>query len=95
MGCLSCPLFSPEARPYQRSVQLLENITGHCLSVATLVNISQNCSTGLSGFIEEVKDHLHQAPLINSDETGYYVEGKSQWSRLRRDYRTMHLVLCS
>ena len=50
--------------PYQRSVQLLEDMTGHCLSTGTLVNISQNCSTGLSGFIEEVKDHLQQAPLI-------------------------------
>jgi transposase len=65
--------------PYGRTAQLIENMTGHCLSTGTLVSISESCRSSLSGFVEEVKDHLQQAPLINSDETGYYFEGKRQW----------------
>jgi transposase len=65
--------------PYQRSSQLIENLTGHRLSTGTLVNISQSCSTNLSGFVEEVKDTLQQSPVINNDETGYYFDGRRHW----------------
>jgi len=65
--------------PLGRSAQLIEDLTGHTLSAATLVNINENCSGQLSGFIEAVKENLHKAPVIHSDETGYYYQGNRNW----------------
>lgn len=79
LKALAVYLLHYQLLPYQRSAQLLEHITGHWLSSGTLVNFSETCSSSLADFIKEVKDHLHQSPLIHSDETGYYLEGKRQW----------------
>lgn len=65
--------------PLGRAAQLIEDITGHSLSAATLVNINENCSNQLDGFIEALKDNLQKAPVINSDETGFYYESKRNW----------------
>lgn len=65
--------------PLGRSVQLIEDLTGHKLSTSTLVNINEQCSSQLSGFIEVLKDHLQKAPVIHSDETGFYYESKRNW----------------
>lgn len=65
--------------PLRRSVQLIEDITGHTLSTATLVNINEQCSGQLSGFIEVLKDNLQKAPVLHSDETGFYYESKRNW----------------
>lgn len=65
--------------PLGRSAQLIEDITGHNLSAATLVNINENCSSQLNGFIEALKDNLQKAPVIHSDETGFYYQSKRNW----------------
>ena len=65
--------------PFGRSAQLIEDLTGHKLSAATLVNINQTCSSQLSGFIEALKDNLQKAPVIHSDETGFYYQSKRNW----------------
>jgi transposase len=65
--------------PYERSAQLIEDLTGHRLSVGTLVNINESCSAQLSDCIEEVKDALQREPVIHSDETGFYFAGKRNW----------------
>ena len=65
--------------PLGRSAQLIEDITGHKLSAATLVNVNEQCSEQLSGFIEVLKDNLQKAPVVHSDETGFYYEGKRNW----------------
>jgi len=65
--------------PVKRSVQLIEDITGHKLTEATLVNINEGCSNQLTGFIEVLKDELQKAPVIHSDETGFYYQSKRNW----------------
>jgi transposase len=65
--------------PYERSAQLIEDLTGHRLSVGTLVNINESCGAQLSSFIEDVKDALKNEAVIHSDETGFYFEGKRNW----------------
>lgn len=65
--------------PLKGSVQLIEDITGHTLSTATLVNINEQCSGQLSGFIEVLKDNLQKAPVLHSDVTGFYYESKRNW----------------
>ncbi|HXL58373.1 MAG TPA: IS66 family transposase [Chitinophagaceae bacterium] len=65
--------------PYERSAELIEDLTGHRLSVGTLVNINEGCSAQLSSFIEDVKDALQQEPVMHSDETGFYFAGKRNW----------------
>ena len=65
--------------PLGRTAQLIEDITGHKLSTATLVSINEQCSAQLSGFIETLKDKLQKAPVIHSDETGFYFQSKRNW----------------
>jgi len=65
--------------PYERSVQLIEDLTGHRLSAATLVNINENCSAQLTNFYEELKDALRKEPVLHSDETGFYFAAKRNW----------------
>ena len=65
--------------PYERSAQLIGDLTGHRLSVGTLVNINEGCSAQLSNFIEDVKDALRKEPVIHSDETGFYFAGNRNW----------------
>lgn len=43
------------------------------------MNINEQCSSQLSGFIEVLKDHLQKAPVIHSDETGFYYQSKRNW----------------
>ncbi len=65
--------------PYERTAELIEDLTGHRLSVGTLVNTNEECSTQLSSFIEDVKDALQQEPVMHSDETGFYFAGNRNW----------------
>ena len=65
--------------PLERSTQLIEDITGQKLSTATLVNINEQCSGQLTGFMEAIKDNLQKEPVIHSDETGFYYESKRNW----------------
>ena len=65
--------------PLGRSAQLIEDLTGHKLSVASLVNVNEQCSEKLSGFIEALKDNLQKEPVMHSDETGFYYESKRNW----------------
>lgn len=65
--------------PLGRSAQLIEDLTGHKLSAATLVNINEQCSVQLSGFIEALKENLQKEPVMHSDETGFYYESKRNW----------------
>lgn len=65
--------------PLGRSAQLIEDITGHRLSTATLVNINEQCRGQLFGFIEVLKDNLQEAPVIHSDETGFYYQSNRNW----------------
>lgn len=76
---LSVYLTQYQLLPFHRSAQLIEEITGHRISVGTLVGNSNHCKEQLSGFVEALKDHLKNAPLIHSDETGFYYEGKRKW----------------
>jgi transposase len=65
--------------PYKRSVEMIEELTGHRMSVGTLVNINERCEQSLSGFMESVKQSLQQEPVIHSDETGFYFDNKRNW----------------
>lgn len=65
--------------PFHRSMELIEEITGHRVSVGTLAGNNNHCKEQLGGFEEALKEHLKNAPLIHSDETGFYYEGKRKW----------------
>ncbi|MGI0062764.1 MAG: IS66 family transposase, partial [Nitrosotalea sp.] len=65
--------------PYERSAELIEDMTGHRLSTGSLVNFTGQCSDRLGGFIEGLKKHLKQSEVLHSDETGFRYEGKRQW----------------
>jgi transposase len=65
--------------PFHRSMELIEEITGHRVSVGTLAGNNNYCKEQLFDFEEALKGHLQNAPLIHSDETGFYYEGKRQW----------------
>lgn len=79
--------------PLGRSAQLIEDITGHSLSAATLVNINENCSKELDSFIEVLKDNLQKAPVIHSDKNRVLLPKQAQLASCSR-YTISYLLLC-
>ena len=65
--------------PYQRSAQMLADLTGHHISEGSLVNFNTACSQQLPGFIKALKINLTQSPLLHVDETGYYYNNNRNW----------------
>jgi transposase len=65
--------------PYERIVELCEDILGFSPSEGTIQTVIKNCYTGLEAFEEETKEHLKQEEVIHCDETGIRMEGKTGW----------------
>ncbi len=65
--------------PYERQGELFEDLFGHRLSVASLLNAEQLCAQGLRDPLEAIAKQLLDAPVVGFDETGLRVEGHLAW----------------
>jgi len=65
--------------PYERSVELLEDVCGHSLSQGTLYNAIRTTFKNLESVEANIIEQLTGSPVINVDETGMRVENKRQW----------------
>jgi len=65
--------------PYSRTSELIYDLTGHKISVGSLVNFQAECSNNLEAFEVEIKKALLQSPILHADETGVKVEGDLGW----------------
>lgn len=65
--------------PYARCAELIDDLTGHRLSVGSLANFQAKMHSGLDAFEREVKKGLLLSPIIHVDETGIRLNGKLDW----------------
>jgi len=65
--------------PYERSVELIQDTTGHVISRGTLNNYNRMCHRALEPFEERARSLLIVAPVVNFDETGARCMKKLMW----------------
>lgn len=79
LGALAVYLVQQQLLPYERVSELFFDLFGHPISVATIVNLVQQCAEQLSEVEQQIKSALVQAAVLHQDETGLSVAGKRHW----------------
>jgi transposase len=65
--------------PLERTVQVIEDLTGHRISEGSLLKASEELSECVRPSTEAIADLLRNAEVLNVDETGLRVKGKLHW----------------
>jgi transposase len=65
--------------PVSRTRQIIRDLYGQAPSEAVILSASQQLSEHIQPARDAIKQQLHEAPLLHSDETGLRVEGKLHW----------------
>ncbi|SPF55691.1 transposase [Candidatus Desulfosporosinus infrequens] len=65
--------------PLARTVEVIQDITGHSVSQGTLVNVSRALCEKLKDAVEDIKKQIIDAKVVHFDETGMRSEGKTKW----------------
>jgi transposase len=74
-------LYLHDAHPlsYQRVQTILGDMTGLKVGIGTLVNIVKRGQATLQQGADAIRQHIQQAAVVGSDETGVRVDGQNQW----------------
>lgn len=65
--------------PFERTGEIFEDLCDHAVCVGSLFNFNQECSANLEETEEYIKQSLFESPVLNSDETGMKINGKTHW----------------
>jgi len=65
--------------PYERTCELFDDLFGHKLSQATLVNANMAAGEILKPVEDEIKRQIINSSVAHFDETGIRVNGKREW----------------
>jgi transposase len=65
--------------PLERTARIIEDLTGHGMSEASLLKASEELSDCVRPVTGAVKELLLNAGVLNADETGLRVRGKLHW----------------
>lgn len=65
--------------PVARTAQIFKDLYGQAPSEATIIEACKQLNQHIEPAREAIKEQLHQAPILHSDETGLRVEGKLHW----------------
>lgn len=65
--------------PFQRNMQLMEDLFGVHLSCGTLSNMDRECAELLWPFDEKLREAVRSAAVVHFDETGTRIEGELAW----------------
>ena len=65
--------------PEERVKTICEDVLGFSPATASIVQFGEELSESLTGFEGAVKEHVISSPVKHADETGYRVEGKTEW----------------
>jgi transposase len=79
--------------PLERISQLLEDLTGHGPSEATLLSQLKQMHTALESAEGQIQQRLLESPVIHSDETGFRVEGRGVWMHTASTDSYTHLTV--
>ncbi len=79
--------------PTARTAQIVEDLIGHRLSEATVLNACHQLADKVSPVNQRIKEKLTIADVVNFDETGLRVNGKLHWLHsASTDQLTYYLV---
>ncbi|WP_201385508.1 IS66 family transposase [Ktedonobacter sp. SOSP1-85] len=79
LQALAVYLSQVQLLPYARVSQVLEDLFGHRLSVASIEGFVIRAHQSLEPVEEALKEALITQDVVNQDETGLYVQGKRHW----------------
>jgi transposase len=65
--------------PFQRGVEVMQDLFGVPLCAGTLANVEHQCSEKLEATVQRIKEQVLQAAVVHFDETGMKVNGKLAW----------------
>lgn len=65
--------------PEDRVVELMADLFGVKLAVATLARMSANCAGRFQGFVESLCQFVKSAAVKHLDETGFRIGGRTPW----------------
>jgi transposase len=65
--------------PYERTVEMLRDLTGHPFSEGTIANMSKRLYALLEPTERAIKEQILASACVNMDETGLAVNGKLKW----------------
>jgi transposase len=65
--------------PVERTAQIFEDLLNHRIAEGTLIKAGQELAAGIEPATAAVKEHLRQAAVVHTDESGLRVTGKLHW----------------
>ena len=80
LGALAVSLNTVGAVSINRIHEILSCVFGVPISVGTISSMVNNCAENVACTVETIKDTIIAEPLIQSDETGIRVDGKTMWA---------------
>ena len=65
--------------PEERLSEILSDVWDCSMSGKTIANISESLAIKAQPIVEKIVEEIKRAPVKNLDETGYRIEGKTNW----------------
>lgn len=65
--------------PWQRTGEMMSDLFGQSIAEGTIWSAINECADGLKDSEEKIKEALTFAPIVNFDETGFYVSTRREW----------------
>lgn len=65
--------------PLERTSEIIEDVFGHRISEAVVIEANQECAAKVEPANQQIKEQVIASPVVNFDETGIRVKGKTQW----------------
>lgn len=65
--------------PLKRQSQLFEDIFKMRISETSLMGFTRECAGKLGNIYKSIKNYLENCPVKNADETGFRINGKTNW----------------
>lgn len=76
--------------PTERVSQIMGDIFGMPMSVATVEKILQTCAAKTQSVVAEIEKALKAAPSKGADESGFRINGKTQWAHTLCNEKFVH-----
>jgi len=81
--------------PYERTAELIEDLTGHRLSAGSLANFQKACYQKLESYDEQIRDMFLSSDVLHADETGTNISGKLNWFHVLSNQTLSYFALHS
>ena len=79
--------------PIERTAQIFEDLFHHRIAEGTLIKAGQELALCVEPATAAVKEHLRQAAVVHTDESGLRVKGKLHWLHVAATERLTDLGL--